>query len=260
VTSITRKTLFRLHCFGWAFTPKLLPTLGFIVLLPLLLKLGFWQLDRAEFKQHIQAQYQSSSQAAPLPLSQLNTKNIEALDYSPISLTGHYDNAHQFLLDNRVRHRRVGYDVLTPFIPSQGNKIILVNRGWIPSTGDRKQLPRIKQVNGTQHIKGLIKLPMKKFFTLSQHTISQTWPRLTQNLNLKKISASYQRPLYPFIVLLSPEAPHGYIREWKPTAMPPKKHWGYAVQWFALAGTLVIMYLALNLKKQRGRYESTRKN
>lgn len=256
---ITRNPLFRLHCFGWAFTPNLIPTLGFILLLPLLLKLGFWQLHRAEYKQQLQQQFNSRSIEKPRSLSQLNPANLEASEYYPIKISGHYDNQHQFLLDNRVHKHRVGYDVISPFIPDKDKKALLINRGWIPSTGNRQQLPTLTNIPGHQTIQGIIKLPPKKTFTLSDRTEKKIWPRLIQTINLKKIGNDYPKPLYPFIVLLSPNNPYGYTREWKPIVMSPKKHIGYAVQWFALALTLVIIYLVLNIQRQGKCHEQTRK-
>jgi len=256
---ITRKPLFRLHCFGWAFTPQLIPTIGFILFLPLLLKLGLWQWDRAEYKQQLQQQFESRSIAKPRSLSQLTPSNIEASEYYPIKLSGHYDNQHQFLVDNRVHKHRVGYDVLTPFIPNTGKKVLLINRGWIPGTGNRQKLPALTDVRGQQTIQGMIKLPPKKAFTLSDQTEKRGWPRLVQVISLKKMGNDYHTPLYPFVVLLSPKAPNGFTREWKPVVMSAKKHIGYAVQWFALALTLVIMYLILNTQRQGNRYEPKHK-
>ena len=256
-TGFISKPLIRLHCFGFAFTPKLIPTLGFILCLPILLKLGFWQLHRAEYKQQRQQQFESRPLSTPRTLSQLKQVNIEKLEYYPITLTGHYDNQHQFLIDNRMHNHRVGYEVLTPFIPNSGQKVLLINRGWVPSTGNRQQLPALITVRGQQTIQGLIKLPPKKTFILNGRSRAKSWPLLIQTINLKKIASDYHKPLYPFIVLLSPKNQHGYTREWKPITMNAKKHLGYAVQWFALALTLVIIYLVLNI--QRGRYETSRK-
>lgn len=242
------KALFRLHCFGFAFTPKLIPTIGFILVLPFLLKLGFWQMDRAEYKQLLKQQFETRTLETPKTLAQLHQNTIEKQEYYPITLSGHYDNQHQFLLDNRMHNHRVGFEVLTPFIPNKGKKVLLINRGWIPGTGDRRKLPFLKTVKGQQTVQGLMKLPPKKTFVLSHQINTKKWPLLIQTINLKKLGGYYHKPLYPFIVLLSPKAQHGFTREWKRIMMPSHKHIGYAFQWFALALTLVIIYLLTNIR------------
>jgi len=40
----------------FCFTPKLLPTLATLLVLPLLISLGFWQLDRADQKDMLKQQ------------------------------------------------------------------------------------------------------------------------------------------------------------------------------------------------------------
>jgi len=49
-------------------------------------------------------------------------------------------------------------------------------------------------------------------------------------------------------VLLDPAAPDGYRRNWRPSDFGPERHIGYAFQWFALAVTLVILYLAWSFR------------
>ena len=55
--------------------------------------------------------------------------------------------------------------------------------------------------------------------------------------------------LVPGLLLLDAADPDGYRRDWRPSDFGPERHLGYAVQWFALAGTLVILYLAWSFRK-----------
>ena len=52
---------------------------------------------------------------------------------------------------------------------------------------------------------------------------------------------------------LDADADHGFIREWSDLGIPPSRHYGYAVQWGALALTALILYLLLNLKRTTSR-------
>jgi surfeit locus 1 family protein len=51
------------------------------------------------------------------------------------------------------------------------------------------------------------------------------------------------------LVLLDPGEPDGYVRNWSAPGFPPMRHIGYAVQWFALALTLAVIYVVTNLRR-----------
>jgi len=51
------------------------------------------------------------------------------------------------------------------------------------------------------------------------------------------------------LVLLDAAQPDGYVRDWGPPGFPPMRHLGYAVQWFALALTLFVIYVVTNLRR-----------
>lgn len=249
--------MFRVHCFGFVFTPKLLPSIIFILILPVLVSLGFWQLGRADVKQQIATQLSNRSKAAPITLEKAES-NVKGAEYYPITVSGLYDNEHSFLIDNKVVNHKPGYYVVTPFIPTnRPNKVLLVNRGWIPRGRDRAVLPVIPEVFGLQKITGVVKLPPKKVFRLQEHAKQVHWPHRIQGLELKNITKILNKPTFPFIVLLSPKNSHGFLRKWTFIRTGPEKHWGYAVQWFALGLTLVIIYIVVNTR--RGSNERSRK-
>jgi surfeit locus 1 family protein len=39
------------------------------------------------------------------------------------------------------------------------------------------------------------------------------------------------------------------VRNWAPPGFPPMRHIGYAVQWFALALTLFVIYVVTNTRR-----------
>jgi surfeit locus 1 family protein len=59
------------------------------------------------------------------------------------------------------------------------------------------------------------------------------------------------------LVLLDPGEPDGYVRDWSPPGFPPIRHIGYAVQWFALALTLFILWVVTNLRRPGDRTRAT---
>jgi surfeit locus 1 family protein len=51
------------------------------------------------------------------------------------------------------------------------------------------------------------------------------------------------------LLLLDPGESDGYVRSWAPPGFPPLRHVGYALQWFALALALFVIYLAVNVRR-----------
>jgi cytochrome oxidase assembly protein ShyY1 len=66
---------------------------------------------------------------------------------------------------------------------------------------------------------------------------------------MSDLREALQRPLDPRIILLDADQPDGLVREWRPSTIPPERHLGYAVTWFALAAALAVIYLVMNLRK-----------
>lgn len=254
----------------WEFRPGLVPTVAVLLLLPCLLFLGFWQLQRAVAKQQLLDQFALRSQQAPQPLQE-----HEPL-YTPVQITGHYDYAHIILLDNRIVNHQVGYDVLLPFIPDNSlQHAVLVNLGWIstltsPPVGEAGAKHRVRGVQtttlprsypspamlrtvtsptgGEVTIIGLAHRPEHNLVLAHPQTALQ-WPLLVEDIQLTQLSRFLNRPLYPFILLLSGNA--GFTHHWdRITAITPARHRGYAVQWFALALTLTGLYVKLNMHRR----------
>jgi surfeit locus 1 family protein len=53
------------------------------------------------------------------------------------------------------------------------------------------------------------------------------------------------------LVLLDPDQPEGYVRQWQAPGFPPLRHVAYAVQWFGLALALCVIYLVTNLRRPK---------
>jgi len=231
------------------FRPALWPTVVTIVLFALLLGLGFWQLDRADQKKTLLDQYRGKQESSVLRLAP-GLKSTAGLNYRRATVAGHYDSRHQLLLDNRTHAGRVGYEVLTPLVMEDSRVAILVNRGWIPLVQSRDILPDVTVPEHRRKLVGRIKVPPGKVFMLGREVPRRDWPWRIQQIHLDKLSAELGRPLLPVILRLDAGEPDGYVRDWKPTpGFGPERNIAYAVQWFGLAITLLIIYLVVNTRK-----------
>lgn len=238
----------------YQFKPGLFTSVTTLILLPIFISLGFWQLSRAQEKRDIQEKIQQRSNQKPISLQQLFSKEKivnKQQQYLPIRFQGKFDNQQQFLLDNKIYKHQVGYEVITPVKVKGLNKLVLVNRGWITAGHNRKLLPTLTMINDEQSIIGKIYIPLGKLLALAKdNVVRQPWPKRIQQLNFQQIQSILKQPIYHFVVLLDPKAAHGFIRQWQFSHMKPAKHVAYATQWFAFATLLLILYVVLNIQRR----------
>lgn len=235
---------------NYSFTPPAWSTITVVIFLILFTSLGFWQLSRAKEKELIQESWQSQVTTQAIPIQAL-PKNEHVLRYQPVQITGHYDNSHSILLDNKVYRHKIGYEVLTPFIPVDYPDTILINRGWVPTGENRNTLPHIPDIPNQQTLQGMIYIPSGKPFTLGNLSENKDqWPLRIQALDLNFIQKQLGQSLFPYVILLNPDDRHGFVRDWQPVHMSSHKHIGYAVQWFTFALVLIIIHIGLNFRKK----------
>ncbi|MDD1615539.1 MAG: hypothetical protein CG439_626 [Methylococcaceae bacterium NSP1-2] len=228
-----------------------LPTLVFLGLLSLLLSLGAWQLNRAQQKRDFLQQQAQSQTVETARLSTAIGNNAETLRYRKLEVVGHYDVNHQFLIDNQISEGKVGYFVLTPFILQGENKAVLVNRGWIALNSDRSHLPDVSMVAEPTTISGRANsFPSVGIKITGAEIPTDNWPSVVQVVNSEILAKKLGYPLFSFQLELNKELPNGFKREWHTTTiMQPEQHTAYAVQWFALALTLTVLFIVYSFKK-----------
>ena len=230
------------------FRPRLVPSLVTAMLLPVLVGLGIWQLDRAEQKRQLLAEQHSQEQLPPVSL----TSGVPA-DLSPfrkVRVSGQFDTAHSFLLDNKTHQGRAGYQVLTPLRLADGKTAILVNRGWVPMGASRDDLPRIETPASTITVSGRMIRSDKAPLQLSEDNIAgDAWPMVIQWTDYRQLEQRLGYALLPYLLLQDPDNPAGYVRDWSIAWIRPEKSTSYAVQWFMLAAALVIIFVVVNLRK-----------
>ena len=232
------------------FKPGIIPTIVFLLILPILLRLGFWQLDRAEEKRGLISLFKQQNELGPLFIKS-NIKLDEKLNYRKAKVEGKYKLSKQIFIDNKIYQGKTGVYVMTPFKLKNSEYSILVNRGWVPMDIDRLTLPSITTTNKELTLFGKIKMQSKKPFTVGERFQSnQGWPALMQWINLPEIEKISGLKLLPYVLLLDEKEQSGFVRNWKPVVMQPEKSTSYAVQWFALALALSIIYIVVNLKNE----------
>ena len=224
---------------------------GTVVLLVLFIGLGRWQWGRAEFKQRLADDFARNATL----VSELGLRRtIELPRFSKVEVAGEWDGSRQFLLDNRTRDGRAGYEVLTPLRLAAG-RWLLVNRGWVPFGGYRDQLPDVHLAAARVTIRGLLdELPQAGLAggRAAPSTVG-TWPRVTAYPRMAELAQALSvdsRRLESRVLLLDEQAAAGFQRGWKPFVKGPEQNWSYAIQWWSFAILLLVLYVVMNLKKR----------
>lgn len=233
-----------------------------LALFALLLRLGFWQLARAEQKESAESDFVARQSAPPLAIQSLYShQSAAAIVHRGVEGEGEFIVDRQFLLDNRTHAGVAGYHVITLLRPRQGSELLLVNRGWVPVGGDRQRLPDLSLPTGTLTIAGTVAQPSTTTYLLGDAGYAGSiWPRVVQVLDPTQVAHALSAEVAPLMVLLSPEQPFGFVREWRPyLGISPERHRAYAFQWFALAATLVTLWLLFLLRARSPTGEASSK-
>jgi surfeit locus 1 family protein len=228
------------------------PTLAYLCLLPMLIALGIWQLGRSEEKRiFIEQQEQRLASAEIIQLSNAMEDNADSLRYKKVQVAGHYDQAHQFLIDNQISAGKAGYFVLTPFVLQGETKAVLVNRGWVPLNQDRMVFPDLKIKNEQTTVTGRInRFPNVGIKLAGAEIPTEGWPSVVQVVDSQVLANKLAYSLFPFQIELDKDLADGFRREWQTTTvMLPEQHTAYAIQWFALAFTLTILFIWYSFKR-----------
>jgi surfeit locus 1 family protein len=206
--------------------------------------LGRWQLGRAEEKAAIQSLLEA--RMADTPVVVTGAIDAESMRYRRAIAAGEYWAEGQVFLDNQQDQGRAGYHVLTPLALAAGGPYLLVNRGWVARGAQYPKPPAIEVPRARVHVAGLLAPPVKRFLELSADVIDgSVW----QNLKLDQWRSRTGKEVLA-LVLVAETPGAGLSRVIERPAENIDKHRGYAFQWFALAGAVVVLWVVVNLRRR----------
>ena len=198
-----------------------------------LLSLGFWQIYRLNWKLELIEQIENSLKNDPVELS-----NIEKKNYLRIKTSGEIDFENQIYLYNLNDAGKPGFEVINPI--KIGDENYLVNRGWIPF--EKKDLPEINLVDQNQ-IVGTLMLQTKASSFKPENDIQNNY---WFTLNREDISKFTGRNFSEYVIYLN-----GDYKIPKPrviTAKISNNHKKYAITWFSMAISILLIYLYFRKK------------
>ena len=199
----------------------------------MLLSLGSWQLYRLNWKLNLLSEIENSLKNDPVEFSKVDKKN-----YLRIKTSGIVDFNKQIYLYNLNESGKPGFEVINPIIINNEN--YLINRGWIPF--NKKDKPEVNLIN-EGNIVGTLKLQHKASTFKPDNDINKNyWFTLNREDILKYTGKKFS----DYIIYLN-----GDYKLPKPkviTANISNNHKKYAITWFSMAISILLIYLYFRKK------------
>ena len=213
--------------------------------------LGVWQLDRAAQKRSLQQALDERAALSPLAADALARTPQEAAGqhYRRVRLRGEWLARFTVFLDNRQMDGHPGFFVVTPLRLAGSATAVLVQRGWAPrNAAERARLPPVDTPAGEVIVDGHIAPPPARLFEFAAAASGA----IRQNMDVAAYAAETGVPLAPLSVVQdSGPDDDGLSRRWPRPSVDVHKHYGYAVQWFALGALMTGLYVWLRIVRPR---------
>ena len=197
------------------------------------MSLGFWQLYRLSWKLDLINQIENSLKIDPVEL-----QNVEKKNYLRIKTSGQIDFEKQIYLYNLNETGKPGFEVINPI--KIGNEDYLINRGWI--SFDKKNKPEINVIDQKNIIGTLMLQSKSSSFKPKNEVDKNYWFTLDREDILKFTGKNFSK----YIIYLN-----GNYENPRPrviTAKISNNHKKYAITWFSMAISILLIYLYFRKK------------
>ena len=212
---------------------KFLFSVFIIFFILVFIALGSWQIIRLNWKNNLILEIENSLKKPPVELSKTNSEN-----FLKIKTSGSIDFEKQIYLYNLNDTGTPGFEVINPIIVDNEN--YLINRGWIPfEKKDTSEINILDQNNiiGTLKIQG-----RKNIFKPDNDIKENYWFSLNREDILKFTGKKFSK----YIIYL--DGNYQFPRPKKITANISNNHKKYAITWFSLALSILLLYLYFRKK------------
>ena len=195
--------------------------------------LGTWQIIRLNWKNNLILEIENSLKNPPVELAQSKKEN-----FLKIKTSGSIDFDKQIYLYNLNESGTPGFEVINPIMI--GDENFLINRGWIPF--EKKGTYEIN-VFDQKNIIGTLKLQGRKNIFKPDNDLDENyWFSLNREDILKFTGKNFSK----YIIYL--DGNYQLPRPKKITANISNNHQKYAITWFSLALSILLLYLYFRKK------------
>lgn len=222
-------------------------TVATLAALALLLGLGFWQLQRADWKGGLIAQIEARTKAEPLTLEAAEALVREGKDpsYYRVVAQGRFHHAKEHYL-YAASEGRVGWHVITPLETAAG-EMVLVDRGFVPDELKDPVSRASGQIESVTTVSGIVRAPQEQgLFTPDNEPKANRWFWRDLRAMSQSMFPGGTIEVAPFFVEADKTAVPGGWPEGGQTRLEiPNNHLQYAITWFLLAAGLIVVYVLL---------------
>ncbi len=230
----------------------LLATLLALIAVGVMVRLGFWQLDRLAVRREFNARATAWVDGPELTLQGAAlAEDLYNMEYRPVRVRGEYLFEAQVALRNQQLGTQLGVTLLTPLRIEGSDALVLVARGWIPQAdAGREAWPAYDQP-GVQEVVGVLRRSRAEadFGPLLNPTLMPGEDRLLEwvSVNVERMAAEGGLPMLTDVYVQAlPAGDRPGAGEPIPLALDLEisegSHAGYAGQWFTFATILLLGY------------------
>ena len=212
---------------------KFLFSVFVILTISALIALGSWQIIRLNWKLSLISEIENSLTKPPVELSKNQNKN-----FLKIKTSGKINYDKQIYLYNLDDKGKPGFEVINPILID--TKYYLLNRGWIQF--DKKGMIEINNTNEKNIIGTLKKQTKANRFKPKNDIVKNYWFTLNRDDILVYTGKNFSE----YIIYL--DGSYQTPKPKKITANISNNHKKYAITWFSLAISILILYLYFRKK------------
>ncbi len=210
--------------------------------------LGQWQTRRGDFKEAIEHQLQLRESEPPLSIG-AKLLSVEAAEYRRVNMRGEFIRTWPIYLDNRPLQGKAGFYLLMPLKIAGTDMHVLVMRGWLPrDPKDRTAIPEFTTPSGLVDVEGVARKGPGQLLELGA-AVPLRPNAIVQNVDARQFAAASQLTMQPFVIEQANDSGDGLLREWPRPSSGIDKHRGYAFQWYALAATAFLFFIATGFRR-----------
>ena len=227
------------------FRPTFWPTVISVPCFLILLTLGTWQVQRLHWKQDIIAERTARATRPPVAFPAKVT-DPDSWNFKAATATGRFRHDQELYLMARTLRGNVGFHVITPFELVDEDRVILVNRGWVPEEQKDPATRAQGQITGPVTLNGVARTPQIPHWLLPDNEIERNrW----FSMDVAAMSAHLGlRNAVPLYLEAGPaENPGGLPIGGQARITLPNNHLQYAITWFAIAAGVLVIYVVYHL-------------
>lgn len=231
-------------------------TLAAAAVLGVLVSLGVWQLARKAWKETLIARIGAEAHAAPVSLETAGGRHRNGgADYLHVAAAGRFEHGRELYFWAPDPRLGPGVHVYTPLRLADG-RVVFVNRGFVPEALKPPGRRLAGQLPGEVTITGLVRSPEEAgILTPASSAGGSLWHVRDLPGMMRAAFGETPPEAVPFFIEADalPENPGGWPKGGVTRLGLPNRHLGYALTWFALAGTLAAVYAVFAVNRVQNR-------